>query len=51
MTLLASLMNHPIMIDGRNLFEPDAMTRAGFKYEGIGRRSVQTQITRSGVVY
>jgi UDPglucose 6-dehydrogenase len=49
MTLLSSLMNHPIMIDGRNLFEPDAMTRNGFMYEGIGRRSIQTGITKSEV--
>ena len=27
----------PIIFDGRNLFEPDAMAEAGFEYHGIGR--------------
>ncbi|HCN87884.1 MAG TPA: UDP-glucose 6-dehydrogenase [Oxalobacteraceae bacterium] len=27
----------PIIFDGRNLFEPDAMADAGFEYHGIGR--------------
>ncbi len=35
---LASVMRNPVFIDGRNLFEPEQMKRAGFIYEGIGRR-------------
>lgn len=32
-----SLLNNPIIIDGRNLFEPKKMKELGFDYEGIGR--------------
>ncbi len=34
---LAQLMNRPLMIDGRNFFDPQAMTQAGFWYVGMGR--------------
>ena len=30
-------MRNPLIIDGRNLLDPEAATRAGFVYEGIGR--------------
>ena len=30
-------MTHPIMFDGRNLFDPDEMERLGFIYKSIGR--------------
>ncbi len=33
-----SLLKQPIIIDGRNLFDPKKMAEIGFKYEGIGRR-------------
>jgi UDPglucose 6-dehydrogenase len=32
-----SLLAHPIVVDGRNLFEPDEMKTAGFVYYGTGR--------------
>jgi UDPglucose 6-dehydrogenase len=32
-------MRRPLIIDGRNLLEPDAAREAGFTYEGIGRSS------------
>jgi UDPglucose 6-dehydrogenase len=28
---------HPVIIDGRNLFDPERMYEAGFRYMGIGR--------------
>jgi len=31
------LLRQPIIIDGRNLFEPDEMSRLGFIYRGFGR--------------
>lgn len=31
-------MTHPIMFDGRNLFDPREMERLGFIYKSIGRR-------------
>jgi UDPglucose 6-dehydrogenase len=30
-------LKHPVIIDGRNLYEPAAMTRQGIEYHGIGR--------------
>ncbi len=34
---MAKLMAHPVIIDGRNFLDPEAMVRAGFQYVGIGR--------------
>ena len=34
---LARSMARPILVDGRNLFSPDAARAAGFDYTGIGR--------------
>jgi UDPglucose 6-dehydrogenase len=31
------VMTHPILFDGRNLFDPDEMERQGFIYKSIGR--------------
>jgi len=33
---LHATMRHPIVFDGRNLYEPDAMTAAGFEHYGVG---------------
>ena len=34
---LAAVMNRPVLIDGRNLFQPEQAIASGFAYEGIGR--------------
>jgi UDPglucose 6-dehydrogenase len=34
---LAGLMTQPILVDGRNLYQPQAAIAAGFDYTGIGR--------------
>jgi UDPglucose 6-dehydrogenase len=34
---LAEVMAKPVLIDGRNLFDPEAAAAAGFEYAGIGR--------------
>jgi UDP-N-acetyl-D-mannosaminuronate dehydrogenase len=34
-----SAMRTPLIIDGRNLLDPDDVRAAGFAYEGIGRPS------------
>ncbi|MEH2090882.1 UDP-glucose dehydrogenase family protein [Nostoc sp.] len=34
---MAKLMVHPVIIDGRNFLDPEAMIRAGFQYVGVGR--------------
>jgi UDPglucose 6-dehydrogenase len=35
---MKSLMKAPVILDGRNLFEPEHMSRLGFEYHGMGRR-------------
>ena len=37
MRRISSSMEQPILIDGRNIYDPDEMIEAGFLYEGIGR--------------
>jgi UDPglucose 6-dehydrogenase len=32
-----SLLRQPIVVDGRNLFDPERMGRHGFRYHAIGR--------------
>ena len=34
---LKRLMRRPVVVDGRNLYDPDEMRRLGFVYRGIGR--------------
>ena len=38
MRRVCSLMNSPILVDGRNLYGPEEMIKEGFIYEGVGRR-------------
>jgi len=33
------LVKRPLIIDGRNIYDPDALKKSGFTYVGIGRRS------------
>jgi UDPglucose 6-dehydrogenase len=35
---MKSLLKEPVILDGRNLFDPDRMSRIGFEYVGIGRQ-------------
>lgn len=35
---MRSLMSHPFIIDGRNIYDPDEAARFGFAYTCIGRR-------------
>ena len=34
---MAKLMNNPLLIDGRNFLDPEALKSAGFRYVGVGR--------------
>lgn len=34
---MSKLMNHPVIIDGRNFLDQEALEAAGFRYVGIGR--------------
>jgi UDPglucose 6-dehydrogenase len=35
---LKSLLRRPVVVDGRNLFDPHRMRAMGFDHHGIGRR-------------
>ena len=37
-------MANPLIIDGRNLLDPEETRRAGFAYEGIGRPTAMTDV-------
>jgi UDPglucose 6-dehydrogenase len=37
LTRLAKLMRTPVLLDGRNVFDPNEARKAGFLYLGIGR--------------
>jgi UDPglucose 6-dehydrogenase len=35
---LRGLLRQPVVVDGRNLYDPERMQSQGFRYHGIGRR-------------
>jgi UDPglucose 6-dehydrogenase len=35
--VIKARLKHPVIFDGRNLFEPDSVTALGIEYHGIGR--------------
>jgi UDPglucose 6-dehydrogenase len=37
-----SLLQKPVMIDLRNVYEPETMRRLGFHYTAVGRRGAYT---------
>ena len=37
---LRGLLKHPVIFDGRNLWEPERMRRLGFEYYSVGRKPV-----------
>jgi UDPglucose 6-dehydrogenase len=56
---MAAVMQQPVLVDGRNMFDPETARAAGFNYSGIGRsprmrttpnaRATAPPDTRSGV--
>lgn len=34
---IKELMKQPVVVDGRNIYDPEEMSRLGFRYRGIGR--------------
>ena len=47
---LKTLLKEPVIFDGRNLYEGEAMARRGFSYHSIGRSSVELGRTPLGTV-
>lgn len=41
---IRSSMRRPIVIDGRNIFDPDVMRRSGLLYSAIGRRASSPEV-------
>jgi UDPglucose 6-dehydrogenase len=37
MARIKSLMRQPVLIDGRNIYQPEEMKQLGFTYRGVGR--------------
>jgi UDPglucose 6-dehydrogenase len=35
---IKKLLHQPIIIDGRNIYDPKKMQKMGFRYAGIGRK-------------
>ena len=40
---VASLLRYPIVIDGRNLYQPEVMREHGLSYHSVGREAVQPE--------
>jgi UDPglucose 6-dehydrogenase len=36
---MKALMRHPLILDGRNLYNPEALRTLGMAYQGVGRRN------------
>ena len=35
---LKKLLHQPVIVDGRNVYDPKRMKKMGFRYSGIGRK-------------
>ncbi|MBV8488506.1 MAG: UDP-glucose/GDP-mannose dehydrogenase family protein, partial [Planctomycetaceae bacterium] len=46
--VMLRLLRHPVIFDGRNVYEPARMTALGFTYHGIGRAATALAASRSG---
>ncbi len=45
---MKALMRRPFVLDGRNLYNPEALAELGIAYQGVGRRNDLVQLMRSG---
>ncbi len=47
---LHELMEVPVIIDGRNLLDPEVVRASGFEYVGMGRALFDPEATRSAAI-
>src|SRR5260370_6794650 len=45
---LRTLVKYPIVLDGRNLYDPAVMVEHGFSYYSVGRAAALTEETTAG---
>jgi len=41
---LKKLMRTPVVVDGRNMFSPERMAKAGIVYRGVGKKVIRTSL-------
>jgi UDPglucose 6-dehydrogenase len=46
---MKSLMRKPFILDGRNLYNPEALSELGLAYQGVGRRNDLTELMDFGL--
>jgi UDPglucose 6-dehydrogenase len=46
---MKALMRKPFILDGRNLYNPDALSQLGVAYQGVGRRNDLAQLMDFGL--
>lgn len=44
LAMIKSKLRNPVIFDGRNVFDPEKVTRAGFTYYCIGRQSIARRV-------
>jgi UDPglucose 6-dehydrogenase len=45
---MKALMKRPFILDGRNLYNPEALSELGMAYQGVGRRNHLAQLMDFG---
>jgi UDPglucose 6-dehydrogenase len=45
---MKAVMRKPFILDGRNLYNPEALSELGMAYQGVGRRNDLAQLMDFG---